>query len=62
MQQSSALRGFAVLVLVIYSLYALSTIGMTGLLFYAIVGLFTYMYLERFEGAAMSAVLAGIVV
>lgn len=62
MQQSSALRGFAVLVLVIYSLYALSTIGMTGLLFSAIVGFFTYMYLERFEVAAMSAVLAGIVV
>ena len=62
MKSTPALRTFAIVVLVFYGLYALSTMGMTGVLFSAAIGFFLYAYTKQFEMAAMGAVLAGIIV
>lgn len=60
-KSTPGLRIFAVIVLVFYGLYALTTMGMTGVLFSAAVGFFLYGYTGNFETAAMGSVLAGIV-
>lgn len=59
-KSTSGLRIFAVVVLVFYGLYALTTMGMTGVLFSAAVGFFLYGYTGNFETAAMGCVLAGV--
>jgi hypothetical protein len=60
-KSTPGLRIFASVVLVFYGLYALTTMGMTGVLFSAAVGFFLYGYTGNFETAAMGSVLAGIV-
>jgi hypothetical protein len=60
-KSTPGLRIFAIIVLVFYGLYALTTMGMTGVLFSAAVGFFLYGYTGNFETAAMGCVLAGVV-
>lgn len=60
-KSTPGLRIFAVVVLVFYGLYALTSMGMTGVLFSAAIGFFLYGYTGNFETSAMGSVLAGIV-
>ncbi len=62
MKTTPALHAFTIIVLVFYGFYALSTMGMTGLLFSAALGFFIYAYAKQFEIAAMGAVLGGVVI
>jgi hypothetical protein len=60
MKTTTAIRTFSAIVLVFYALYALSTMGMTGLLFSAAVGFFLYNYTDNFDYSVMGTVIAGI--
>jgi hypothetical protein len=61
MKTSNAIRTFTIIVLVFYILYALTNMGMTGLLFSAAVGFFLYNYTENVDYAIMGTVIAGII-